>query len=189
MLAGPNGAGKTTFAKSYLPHFANCLEFVNVDLIAAGLSPFNPESQAIVAGRLMLQRIDELIEARATFALETTLAGRAHAKRLRRLKDELGYDVELHYFWLPSADFAVRRVATRVQQGGHNIPEEVIRRRYEAGISNFANLYSPLADRWLVYDASWYPCREIIGFENKLQTVYDEIALKELKLKTGALIP
>ena len=189
MLAGPNGAGKTTFARSYLPHFAKCREFVNADLIAAGLSPFNPESQAIAAGRLMLQRIDQLVKARATFALETTLAGRAYAQRLRRLKDELGYEVELLYFWLPSADFAVSRVATRVRQGGHNIPEEVMRRRYEAGISNFVKLYSPLADRWLIYDGSWYPCREIIGFENNLQTVYDVLALKELKLQTGALIP
>jgi len=188
VLAGPNGAGKTTFAKSYLPHFAGCREFVNADLIAAGLSPFNPESQSLVAGRLMLQRMDELIEARKSFALETTLAGRAYARRLRCMKDELNYEIELIYFWLPSADFAVNRVAIRVCQGGHNIPEAVIRRRYKLGISNFAKLYSPLANRWLILDGSWSPSLPIVAFENGQQTVYNETTFAELKQCTDGLI-
>ncbi len=188
VLAGPNGAGKTTFAKSYLPHFAGCREFVNADLIAAGLSPFNPESQSIAAGRLMLQRIDGLIELRETFALETTLVGRAHARRLRWMKEEIGYEIELLYFWLPTADFAVRRVAIRVSQGGHNIPEAVIRRRYNLGISNFAKLYSPLANRWQILDGSWTPSLPIVGFENGQQIVYNERLFRELKLRTGGLI-
>ena len=188
VLAGPNGAGKTTFANSYLPNFAGCREFVNADLIAAGLSPFNPESQSIAAGRLMLQRIDELIEARETFALETTLAGRAHARRLRWMKEEIGYEIELLYFWLPTADFAVKRVAIRVSQGGHNIPEAVIRRRYGLGISNFAKLYSPLANRWQILDGSWTPSLPIVGFENGQQIVYNERLFGELKLRTGGLI-
>ncbi len=188
VLAGPNGAGKTTFAKSYLPHFAGCREFVNADLIAAGLSPFNPESQSIAAGRLMLQRIDGLIELRETFALETTLAGRAHARRLRWMKEEIGYEIELLYFWLPTADFAVRRVAIRVSQGGHNIPEAVIRRRYNLGISNFAKLYSPLANRWQILDGSWTPSLPIVGFENGQQIVYNKRLFRELKLRTGGLI-
>lgn len=189
VLAGPNGAGKTTFAKSYVPHFAGCREFVNADLIAAGLSPFNPESQSLVAGRLMLQRMGELIETRVTFALETTLAGRAHARRLRRMKEELGYEVELLYVWLPSADFAVKRVANRVSQGGHNIPEAVIRRRYHLGISNFAKLYSPLANRWLIHDGSWYPSFKIVGFESGSITVYNEASFTELKKRTPGLVP
>ena len=188
ILAGPNGAGKTTFAKSYLPHFAGCREFVNADLIAAGISPFNPESQSIVAVRLMLHRIDELIEARETFALETTLAGRAYARRLRWMKVEIGYQIELLYFWLPTADFAVKRVAIRVSQGGHNIPEAVIRRRYNLGISNFAKLYSPLANRWQILDGSWTRSLPIVGFENGQQIVYNERLFGELKLRTGGLI-
>jgi predicted ABC-type ATPase len=188
VLAGPNGAGKTTFAKSYLPHFAGCREFVNADLIAAGLSPFNPESQSLVAGRLMLQRMDELIDSRETFALETTLAGLAHARRLRWMKVEIGYEIELLYLWLPSADFAVKRVATRVSQGGHNIPEAVIRRRYHAGISNFTKLYAPLANRWLILDGSWSPSLPIVGFENGQQTVYNEPVFAELKQRTHGLI-
>ena len=188
VLAGPNGAGKTTFAKSYLPHFAGCREFVNADLIAAGISPFNPESQSLVAGRLMLQRIDDLIESRETFALETTLAGRAHARRLRWMREEIGYEIELLYFWLPTADFAVKRVAIRVSQGGHNIPEAVIRRRYNLGISNFAKLYSPLANRWQILDGSWTPSLPIVGFENGQQIVYNERLFGELKLRTGGLI-
>jgi predicted ABC-type ATPase len=188
VLAGPNGAGKTSFAKSYLPHFAGCREFVNADLIASGLSPFNPESQSIVAGRLMLQRIDELIQASESFAFETTLAGRTHARRLRMMKEELGYEIELIYLWLPSADFAAKRVEIRVSQGGHNIPEATIRRRYKLGISNFAKLYSPLANRWLIIDGSWSPSLPIVGFENGQLTVYNEKMFAELKLRTDGLM-
>ena len=140
-----------------------------------------------MAGRLMLQRMDELIEARETFAMETTLSGRAHARRLRRMKEEYGYEVELLFVWLPSADFAVKRVANRVSQGGHNIPEAIIRRRYQLGISNFAKLYSRLANRWLIYDGSWYPSFKIVGFEGGSITVYNEASFTELKKRTPEL--
>jgi len=136
----------------------------------------------------MLQRMDELIEARESFALETTLAGRTYARRLRCMKEEHGYEIELIYFWLPSADFAVNRVAIRVSQGGHNIPEAVIRRRYKLGISNFAKLYSPLANRWLILDGSWSPSLPIVAFENGQQTVYNETTFAELQQCTNGLI-
>ncbi|WZO97969.1 zeta toxin family protein [Isosphaeraceae bacterium EP7] len=153
VIAGPNGAGKTTFATEFLTHFVHCREFLNADLIAAGLSPFAPETQAIRAGRLLLSRIHELAEARQTFAFETTLAGLGYVKLITRLKRS-GYQVALLFLWLPSVDDALERVANRVRQGGHNIPEETIRRRYVAGLRNFFRLYQPLADSWRLYDGS-----------------------------------
>ncbi len=146
MIAGPNGAGKTTFATSFLPGFVNCREFVNADLIAIGLSPLNPESQAVTAGRLMLQRIDALVQEKHTFGFETTLAGRAHARRLASMKSGSGYRVVLFFLWLESEALAVSRVASRVRDGGHDVPTEVVRRRFQLGIRNFAELYRKLAD-------------------------------------------
>jgi len=156
IIAGPNGAGKTTFANSFLPTFAKCREFLNADLIAAGLSPYNPESQAIRAAELLLKRIDELVEARSSFSFETTLAARSYRKSINDWK-ELGYQVFLIYLWLPSADLAVQRVATRVKEGGHNIPEEVVRRRYRRGLGNLFELYQPVVSRIQVRDGSRLP--------------------------------
>ncbi|MBL8811090.1 MAG: hypothetical protein JNM43_13010 [Planctomycetaceae bacterium] len=116
VIAGPNGAGKTTFATSFLPGFVNCREFVNADLIAAGLSPFDPDSQAVAAGRLMLQRIDSLVQERQTFGFETTLAGRGHARRLALMKSEVGYQVVLFFLWLETEALAISRVAARVRR-------------------------------------------------------------------------
>ena len=154
VIAGPNGAGKTTFATSFLPGFVNCREFVNADLIAAGLSPFDPDSQAVTAGRLMLQRIDSLVQEKRTFGFETTLAGRAHARRLATMKSQAGYQVVLYFFWLESEALAISRVASRVREGGHNIPTDTIKRRFQLGIRNFAELYRKLADDWFIIDAS-----------------------------------
>jgi predicted ABC-type ATPase len=156
LIAGPNGAGKTTFATDFLPEFVRCREFVNADLIAAGLSPFTPETQAMRAGRLVLTRIMELAKARQEFGLETTLAGRGYVKLITDLKHS-GYHVALFFLWLPSADMAVARVANRVRQGGHDIPETTIRRRFEAGLQNFFRLYAPVVDSWHVYDGSRLP--------------------------------
>jgi predicted ABC-type ATPase len=185
VIAGPNGAGKTTFAKSYLPKFAGCREFVNADLIAAGLSPFNPESQSIAAGRLMIQRMNELAESKQSFALETTLAGRTHACRLLHMKELLGYIVDLTFLWLPTVELAIERAALRVSQGGHDIPEPVIRRRYKLGIDNFASVYVPIADRWSVLDGSTSPSMTILEFENGLQPEYNSDALASFKKQTG----
>jgi len=153
VIAGPNGSGKTTFAKEYLPKFAKCLEFLNADLIAAGLSPFAPERENVRAGRILLTRIRELTQAGIDFGFETTLAGRNHAKQLYRMKS-LGYRIVLIFLWLPDANLAVNRVASRVLQGGHNIPEVDIRRRFDSGLRNFFDLYQALADDWLLFDAS-----------------------------------
>lgn len=153
VIAGPNGWGKTTFAKEYLPKFAKCLEFLNADLIAYGLSPFAPERENVRAGRILLTRIRELSQAGIDFGFETTLAGRNHAKQLSRMKS-LGYRIVLIFLWLPDANLAVNRVASRVLQGGHNIPEVDIRRRFDSGLRNFFDLYQALADDWLLFDAS-----------------------------------
>ncbi len=156
VIAGPNGAGKTTFATDFLPDFVQCREFVNADLIAAGLSPFAPETQAMRAGRLLLTRIKELAEARQDFAFETTLAGRSYVRLISGLRQS-GYDVILFFLWLPSAEMAVARVAGRVRQGGHDVPEATIRRRFSAGLRNFFRIYSPLANSWHLLDGTHLP--------------------------------
>ena len=188
VIAGPNGAGKTTFAMSYLNQFAGCREFVNADLIAAGLSPFNPESQVIAAGRLMLGRMDELAARQETFAIETTLAGRGHAQRLRRLKDDFGYAVELIFVWLPTADFAVDRVANRVLQGGHNIPEPAIRRRFDQGITNFTKHYSSIVDRWAILDGTWYPSEPVVASESDQAVCHRKSTVDLINQHTPALL-
>jgi len=133
VIAGPNGAGKTTFAREFLPHYAQCLEFVNADYIASGISPFAPEIAAIEAGRLMLKRIRELIAEKKSFGFETTLAGRGYVNLLRQLK-RLGYRVFLYFLWLPNSLVAVERVAQRVRKGGHDIPEATIRGNYSPAL-------------------------------------------------------
>ena len=153
VIAGPNGAGKTTFAKEYLPGYASCLEFLNADLIAAGLNPFAPENENVRAGRLLLSRIRELRQEGKDFGFETTLAGRNHAQQISQLK-ALGYRVILFFLWLPDANFAVQRVLARVLQGGHNIPEVDIRRRFESGLGNLFKLYRPLVHELVIYDGS-----------------------------------
>jgi predicted ABC-type ATPase len=149
IIAGCNGAGKTTASFTVLPEILNCNEFVNADGIAAGLSPFNPESVAMDAGRLMLQRIDQLKSKQVDFAFETTLAARSYVPFIKASR-EMDYRVTLLYFWLSSPVVAKERVAKRVSMGGHNIPADVIVRRYFAGIRNLINLYVPLCDNWLV---------------------------------------
>jgi predicted ABC-type ATPase len=153
IIAGPNGAGKTTFAKEFLPNEANCPEFINADLIAAGLSPFKPEAAAARAGRLMLAEMDERVRRRRSFAFETTLSGHAYVRRISSWL-LLGYHVKLIFLSLPSVDMAVARVAARVAQGGHNVPEVVIRRRFKSGLRNFALVYKGLVDAWALYDNS-----------------------------------
>lgn len=153
IIAGPNGAGKTTFAREFLPHEANCPDFINADLIAAGLSPFNPDAAAIRAGRLMLEEIGQRVAHRRSFAFETTLSGRGYAHKIREWQ-ALGYHVKLIFLSLPNADMAVARVTARVIQGGHNVPEETIRRRFKAGLENLDVMYKPLVNAWMLYDNS-----------------------------------
>lgn len=153
MIAGPNGAGKTTFAREFLPAEAACPVFVNADMIAAGLAPFAPETAALHAGRLMLQELARHFAARSSFAFETTLSGRGYLRLIRKWR-AAGYRIKLIFLQLASPDEAVARVAQRVKQGGHHIPEDVIRRRFAAGKDNFLNLYAPLVDAWALYDNS-----------------------------------
>jgi predicted ABC-type ATPase len=153
IIAGPNGAGKTTFAREFLPKYADCPNFVNADLIAQGLAPFSPESAAFRAGRLMLEEIESLARHGADFGFETTLSGRSHQRVIRGLKQR-GYAVHLFYLSLPSVELALSRVRGRVIQGGHHVPDAVVRRRFDRSIRNFLVHYRPLANNWIFYDNS-----------------------------------
>jgi len=153
VIAGCNGAGKTTLSKNLLPEYLGVKEFVNADEIARGLSPFNAEGVAFAAGRIMLERIRELADEGADFAIETTLATKSYASLFRRLKTK-GYKIFLLFVYLPDMQEAIKRVKQRVKNGGHNIPEDVIERRYLRGIKNLTRIYLPLADRWVVMDNS-----------------------------------
>ena len=153
IIAGPNGAGKTTFAREFLPNEAGCPFFVNADLIAEGLSPFAVESVAVTAGRLMIRQIKGHVMRSESFAFETTLAGRRYCSLIPYWKDR-GYRIKLLFLKLENVDLAIERVRARVAQGGHNVPEVVIRRRFKVGWHNFENLYRPLADAWQAYDNS-----------------------------------
>jgi predicted ABC-type ATPase len=151
IIAGPNGAGKTTFARSFLPEEAQCTRFINADLIAAGLSPFAPEAETLKAGRLMLEEIAGCVRRGESFAFETTLAGLSYLGRIRQWRAQ-GYHVSLFFLCLPDAETAIVRVAERVRQGGHDIPAEVIRRRFSAGLHNLENTYKSAVDTWAKYD-------------------------------------
>lgn len=167
IISGCNGAGKTTASYSVLPDMLNCKEFVNADEIAKGLSPFQPDKVAIEAGRIMLSRIKDLLNQNADFAFETTLATRSYAKFIQEAQAK-GYFVTLVYFWLSSPELAVERVKRRVMLGGHNIPEDVIHRRYNAGIHNLGNMYIPICDYWLIIDNSKPPFQIIAeGYSTK----------------------
>ena len=174
IISGCNGAGKTTASYTLLPEVFQCKEFVNADEIAKGLSPFNPEGVAIDAGKVMLQRINDLLEREETFAIETTLSSRT-LKSLVKNALSLGYNVKLIFFWLNSTQLAISRVAQRVREGGHNIPQHVIRRRYVAGIRNLFKIFIPIVDNWLIADNSATP-RILIaeGGKNMNTVIYDE---------------
>ena len=151
IMAGPNGAGKTTAAYTLLPEVMKTKEFVNADEIARGLSPFNVEAVAFEAGRIMLQRIDHLMGQGVDLAIETTLSTRSYVQTIRRAQ-KMGYFVSLYYFWIPSAEVSKERVAMRVSRGGHNIPPDVIERRYGRSMFNLANLYMPVCDHFAVFN-------------------------------------
>lgn len=181
IISGCNGAGKTTASYTVLPEVLDCREFVNADEIARGLSPFNPESVAIEAGRLMLSRIEELLERDESFSIETTLATKSYINLVRRAQAK-GYNVRVLFFWLNSPELALQRVAERVEKGGHNIPADVIRRRYVAGIRNLFRLFMREVDYWEIYDNSEYPAVQIAtGGKNEnteiiIETTYNKIA-------------
>ena len=180
IISGCNGAGKTTASYTVLPEVLDCREFVNADEIARGLSPFNPESVAIEAGRLMLQRIEDLLAKNETLSIETTLATKSYINLVRRAQAK-GYTVRLLFFWLNSPELALLRIAERVAKGGHNIPEPVVRRRYVGGIRNLISLFMNEVDYWVIYDNSEYPAVQVAtGGKNEkvaimLETTYQTI--------------
>ena len=153
IIAGPNGAGKTTFARKFLPEYVECLEFVNADLIAGGLSPFAPDRAAIASGRLMLERIHLLGNQGLDFGFETTLSGRTYTKLVRDLR-ERGYQIHLYFLWIMNVKLALERIETRVKGGGHDVPASVVRRRFARSLPNFFRLYRPLVDSWTIFDNS-----------------------------------
>jgi predicted ABC-type ATPase len=153
IIAGPNGAGKTTFAREFLPKDTNVVHFVNADLIAAGLSALKPEIATVTAGRVFLEEIDRLAAAAANFAFETTFSGRAYATRLAKWK-LAGYRIEMAYLKIDSPQIALKRIASRVKQGGHAVPRDVVLRRFTRSWTNFIGIYRPLANVWSVYDNS-----------------------------------
>ncbi len=151
ILAGPNGAGKTTFAREFILKELKFKRFVNADLIATGLSPFNPNLAAFSAGKIMLHEISNLVRNRESFVFETTLSGKSYAAKLRRWK-KAGYEISLIFLKLPTPELAVERVKNRVKQGGHDVPSNIIKRRYISGLQNLNSVYKHLVDHWAVFD-------------------------------------
>lgn len=179
VIAGPNGAGKTTVSYTVLPEILDCKEFVNADEIAKGLSPFQPEKASIEAGRIMLQRINSLMESGENFAFETTLSSKSFVTFIHKAKDK-GYETILLFFYLNSSEIAIKRVKTRVSEGGHNIPEDVIRRRYKNGLVNFFKLYKPIFDRWIFVNNAKKPFFLISEFSGEEVTVYSKAIWKKI---------
>ena len=180
IISGCNGAGKTTASYTILPEMLDCNEFVNADEIAKGLSPFNPNKVAIKAGRLMLTRIDELLGSGVDFAFETTLSTRSYVNTVKKAQEK-GYLVTVLYFWLDSPELAVERVRIRVKEGGHHIPEETIRRRYDLGISNMFNLYIPITDYWMFIDNSETPFEILAEGQKEIEIVKNDLIWNKLK--------
>ena len=181
IISGCNGAGKTTASYTMLPDIVNCKEFINADEIAKGLSPFQPEKVAIEAGRIMLIRMQEMLRQKADFAIETTLATKSYVRFIEKAQEE-GYYVTLIYFWLNSPELAIKRVQERVKAGGHNIPQDVIRRRYKAGKRNLFTLYTPVTDFWMVIDNSVNPFQLIVeGKKEKVLCIHNTDTYNQIK--------
>lgn len=151
IIAGPNGVGKTTFARKFLPKYANCKNFVNADLIAQGMSPFSPEAAAVRAGRLVLREIDFFAQRKVSFGFETTLSGRTYLGLLQRLKSK-GYRIQLFFLFVGAVDVTLSRIKERVLKGGHDVPEAVVRRRFDRSVRNFFREYQQLVDSWYLFD-------------------------------------
>ena len=153
VVAGPNGSGKTTFAREFLPNYVKCPNFVNADLIAQGLSPFEPRIAAIKAGKLVLSRIHDFTKSGSDFGFETTLSGRTHLNMFHRLKAS-GYRIHIFFLWLPGVELSLLRIKDRVVDGGHNVPVNDVKRRFTRSMSNFFHTYCPLSDTWMLFDNS-----------------------------------
>ena len=186
IIAGPNGSGKTTFVRKFLPDYAKCLNFVNADLIASGLSPFSPDVAAIKAGRLMLEQIYEYADKGVDFAFETTLAGKSYVKLLKDLKNK-SYKIHVYFLWVSNVKLAINRIAERVKIGGHDVPKETVRRRFSRGLHNLFNLYMPLLDSWIIFDNSMdTPC-VIAKEEDGILTIINDKLFKEIRRNAEVL--
>jgi predicted ABC-type ATPase len=186
IIAGSNGSGKTTFAKKFLPNYAKCQNFVNADLIALGLSPFSPRAAAMKAGRLVLEQIHGLAEKKCDFAFETTLSGKSYVTLLNMLKGK-GYNINLFFLWIPSAELALARIKERVSEGGHDVPVEDVKRRFSRGIYNFFKYYKPISDNWLLFNnAGFVP--SLIACEKKGNTDVVDKNLFETIVKLARFI-
>ena len=181
IIAGCNGAGKTTASFTILPEIIECKEFVNADEIARGLSPFQPEKVSFESGRIMIHRINELLKDNQSFAFETTLSTRSYKNKILQAKKQ-GYTVTLLFFWLNNIELAKERVRIRVIEGGHNIPKNIIERRYLKGIYNLFDIYLPIIDGAFIFDNS-FGKHELIAekLSEETVTVIDEIKFNKLK--------
>lgn len=179
IIAGSNGAGKSTFATKFLPNYAGCVNFINPDLIARGLSPFVPEAAMAKAGRLVLEQIRDAARARVNFAFETTLSGRSYAQVLKRLRAD-GYRLHMFYLWIPSAQLALSRIRDRTESGGHDVPAADVRRRFGRTVTNLFTLYRPLVDLLQAFDNSLETPRLIFMDEAGKTTVYDAMLYEQM---------
>lgn len=173
VVAGPNGAGKTTFAREFLPNYAHCPNFVNADLIAQGLSPFQPQAAAIKAGKLVLKNIDEFAAAGVDFGFETTLSGRTHLNLFRKLAAK-GYKIHLFFLWVPAPGLSLMRVKNRVSDGGHDVPAEDVLRRFGRSLNNFFRTYKDEVDTWMLFDNSGFKPVLAAKRKNGTEIVEDE---------------
>lgn len=184
IIAGPNGAGKTTFARKFLPKYANCKVFINADLIAQGLSPFAPERAAFRAGRLTLEEIETQAERGEDFGFETTLSGKGHLEVVRGLQKR-GFELNIFYLWVADEALTLARIKERVSLGGHDVPKDVVERRFGRSISNFLGPYRRLADHWILFDNSGAVPREIATSRQRKLQVQDERLYNEIVARYG----
>jgi predicted ABC-type ATPase len=183
IITGPNGAGKTTFARRFLPDYARCFEFVNVDLIASGLSPFDPERAALKAGRIVVEQIHSLAKRGVDFGFESTLSGKTYVRFLQGVKKG-GYSIHIFFLWINDVELALERIKLRVRNGGHAIPEATVRRRFGRSLANFLRVYKPFADSWTIFDNSGN-VPEMIAFEEsgKIEILDSDLFNNLLKYK------